>query len=102
VPGAAARLIKLAEDEAEHRRKIETMAIDANIATQQNQLALGEKQQKSVFRSDLIGQVFGLIVCLSSIAAAIYLGINGHDWLAGAIAAIPTAALIKAFALSKK
>jgi len=36
VPGAAARLIKLAEDEAEHRRKIETMAIDANIATQQN------------------------------------------------------------------
>ena len=102
VPGAAARLIKLAEDEAEHRRKIETMAIDANIATQQNQLALGEKQQKSVFRSDLIGQVFGLIVCLSSIAAAIYLGINGHDWLAGAIAAIPTAALIQAFALSKK
>ena len=77
-------------------------SIDANIATQQNQLALGEKQQKSVFRSDLIGQVFGLIVCLSSIAAAIYPGINGHDWLAGAIAAIPTAALIKAFALSKK
>ena len=78
------------------------MAIDANIATQKNQLALGEKQQKSVFRSDLMGQVFGLIVCLSSIAAAIYLGINGHDWLAGAIAAIPTAAFIKAFALSKK
>ncbi len=77
------------------------MTIDANIATQQNQLALGEQQQKSVFRSDLIGQVFGLIV-FYSIATAIYLGINGHDWLAGAIAAIPTAALIKAFALSKK
>ena len=102
VPGAAARLIKLAEDESEHRRKLESQSLEANIITQQNQLALGETQQKYVFRSDLVGQVFGLLVCLSSIASAIYLGINGHDWLAGVIAAIPTAALIKAFALSKK
>jgi uncharacterized membrane protein len=102
VPGTAARLIKLAEEESAHRRKLELMALDANIATQQKQLELGSQQNKSVFRSDFIGQLFGLVVCLFAIAAAAFLGLEGHDGLAAAIAAIPTAAIIKAFTLKKK
>jgi uncharacterized membrane protein len=49
VPGSAARLIKLAEDESAHRRKLELMTIDANISAQQQQLDLGSQQTKSVF-----------------------------------------------------
>ena len=64
VPGAAARLIKLAEDEAQHRRKLETMTIDANISAQQQQLLIEKQQSKAVFRSDLMGQIAGLVVCL--------------------------------------
>lgn len=101
VPGAAARIIKLAEDESIHRRKLEVMTVDANIAAQQQQLALGSQQNKAVFRSDLIGQIAGLIVCLFSIASAVFLGLEGHDWLAAPIAAIPTAAIIKAFSRKK-
>lgn len=102
VPGAAARIVKLAEDEANHRRKLEEMAMDANIATQQQQLLIEKQRSSAVFRSDMLGQIAGFLVCLSCIGAAIYLGIKGHDWLAGAIAAIPTAALIKAFVLTQK
>jgi len=102
VPGTAARLIKLAEDESIHRRKLEVMALEANIATQQKQLALGSQQNTSVFRSDFIGQLFGLVVCLFAIAAAVFLGLEGHDWLAVSIAAIPTAAIIKAFTKKKQ
>lgn len=102
VPGSAARLIKQAEDESAHRRKLELMTIDANISAQQQQLDLGSQQTKSVFRSDLIGQISGLIVCLLAIVAAVFLGLEGHDGLAAIIAAIPTAAIIKAFTLNKK
>lgn len=102
VPGAAARLVKMAEDEALHRRKVEAMTVEANIAAQQQQLLISKQQSKAVFNSDLLGQIAGFIVCFACIAAAVYLGLQGHDWLAGAIAAIPTAALIKAFILNKK
>lgn len=97
VPGTAAKLIKLAEDESLHRRKLELMAIEANIAAQQGQLTLSSQQNKSVFRSDLIGQIAGFIVCVLSIVSAVFLGLEGHEGLAAAVAAIPTAAIIKAF-----
>jgi len=101
VPGAAARLIALAEQESNHRRSLEVKAIEANIAAQVAQAQINERQTKAVFRSDMIGQIAGFLVCLCCIGAAVYLGLNGHDWLAGGIAAIPTAALIKAFVLTK-
>jgi uncharacterized membrane protein len=102
VPGAAARLIKLAEEESIHRRHLEMNANKANISAQQHQLRIADQQGKAVFRSDLIGQIAGLIVCLACIGAAIYLGLNGHDWLAGMLALIPTGALIRAFVLNRK
>jgi len=101
VPGAAARLVTLAEEESHHRRNLELKAIEANIATQEQQTQIAQQQSRDVFKSDMIGQIFGFIVCLSCICAAIYLGINGHDVLAAGIAAVPTAALIKAFVLNK-
>ncbi len=102
VPGTAARLVKLAEEESMHRRELEMKASEANISAQQYQLRIAEQQSKAVFRSDFIGQIAGLIVCLSCIGAALYLGLNGHDWLAGTLAVIPTGALIRAFVLNRK
>lgn len=100
-PGAAERILRMAEVEAEQRQRREAGALQANIETQKRQLALAELQTKSTFRSDMIGQGCGLIVCLLSIAGAIYLGVNGHEWLGGALAGIPTAAVVKAFVIDK-
>ena len=101
VPGAAERIIKLAEEESHHRRNLEIMAMNANIASQEKQALLAQQQNNSVFRSDLIGQIAGFVVCLACIGGAVYLGMHKHDELAGALAIIPTAALIKAFILKK-
>jgi uncharacterized membrane protein len=102
VPGTAARLVKLAEEESLHRRELEIKANEANISAQQYQLRIAEQQSKAVFRSDLLGQIAGFIVCLACISASVYLGVNGHDWLAGTLALIPTGALIRAFVLNRK
>jgi uncharacterized membrane protein len=102
VPGTAARLVKLAEEESLHRRELEMKANEANISAQKHQLVIADQQSKAVFRSDLIGQIAGFIVCLACICAAVFLGLNSHDWLAGMLALIPTGALIRAFVLNRK
>lgn len=101
VSGAAARIIKLAEDESAHRRQVENKALDANIALQEQNVVIAKQQNKVVNRSDILGQIFGFVICISCVGAAIYLGINGHDWLAGTITVIPSAAVIKSFFSSK-
>ncbi len=97
VEGSAKQLIQLAENESIHRRQLESAAMSANIAAQEHQLTISQYQSKAVFRSDTIGQIFGLIVSLACIAGAIYLAINGQQTVAIALAAIPTAAVIRAF-----
>jgi len=101
VPGTAAKLIKLAEDESLHRRKLELMAMEANVSAQQSQLDINLRQNKAVFRSDMIGQAAGFLVCVLAIVSAVFLGLEGHEGLGGAIAIIPTAAIIKAFTMKK-
>lgn len=102
VPGTAERLINLAESESLHRRSLELMALEANIKSQTSQNIFNQNQLKTVYRSDTLGQIIGGLVCLACVLASFNLGLNGKEWLAAAIAAIPTGALIKAFVINKK
>lgn len=95
--GAAERIIRLAEDEAAHRRRLEDRASAANVSAQAEQVSTVGYQARAVFRSDAIGQVAGLAVSLACVAGAVYLALNGREWVAGLLAAIPTAAVIQAF-----
>ena len=101
VPGTAAKLIQLALDESEHRRSLEIKVANANISAQQQQSEINLRQTKAVVRSDILGQIFGFLVCITSIGLSGYLGYQNHETLAFAIAAIPTAAIIKAFIIKK-
>lgn len=96
-PGTAERIIRMAEDESGHRRRIEDRANVANVEAQAAQLAIADYQSRAVFRSDMLGQVAGLLVSLACIAGAVYLALSGREWVAGVLAAIPTAAVIQAF-----
>lgn len=100
-PGAAERIIRMAEEESGHRRRLEADAHAANIAAQEKQLGISDYQSRAVFRSDTIGQVAGLIVSVSCIAGAVFLAVSGRDWVAAALAAIPTAAVIQAFLVKR-
>lgn len=97
VPGTAVRIIDMAESESVHRRDLELRAMESNIATQKKQLEIADYQNRIVHKSDRNGQIAGVLVSLACIAGSVWLAFNGHDWVAGLLAAIPTAAVIKVF-----
>jgi uncharacterized membrane protein len=97
VPGTSQRLIELAISESEHRRDLEQRAMSANIANQQQQMAVATYQTHAVFRSDALGQVAGVVVSLCCVGGAVYLAVSGQPWVAGVLAGLPLAAIIKAF-----
>jgi uncharacterized membrane protein len=97
MPGSAKILIDAFDRESRHRQELEKTAQNANIATQQKQQVMLAERDKAVFVSDVIGQACGISLSVVCVAGAIFLAANGHDWVAGALAAIPTAAVIQAF-----
>lgn len=102
-PGTAKKLIDLAIEQSSLRIAMESKALDANIVAQENQFTLQKAQIQSVTRIDMAGQAIGFAVCIACISGAVYLGtIPGKEWIAGILAAIPTASLIRAFFVSKK
>jgi len=102
VPGTAHRLINLAIEESEHRRKMEEMAMAANVSTQSRNVAIAENQSKAVFRSDAISQFLGAAVTAACIFGAVYLAVNEHEGVAALLCAVPTGALIQAFFVKRK
>ena len=101
VPGTAQRMFQQAADESAHRRQQEDKINNGNIAAQAKQLQLSQEQTKSVFRSDLVGQIAGVVVAIASIGGAVYLALNDKQAVAAALSAIPTAAVIQAFFAKK-
>jgi uncharacterized membrane protein len=97
VPGAAQRLIQLAEDESKHRRELEVRTMEANIAAQRRQLDIGEYQSKAVFRSDFVAQLLGASITVFCVLAAIWASMHDQVAIAVILAGIPTAAVIQAF-----
>lgn len=95
LPGAAQRILELLENETRHRQALEKEAQNANIHAQRMQLenanSLGQHESHNV----ALGKLYGLIVSLCSIAGAVYVN---NNWVSAALCAIPTAAIIQAFA----
>jgi uncharacterized membrane protein len=97
VPGAAERILAMAENEGRHRHALESNAIQANINAQEKQLQINELQVTSTFKSDRLGQWLGFLISGGCVAGSIFLAIGGHTEIAAALAIIPSAAIVKAF-----
>lgn len=78
------------------------MTVEANVKTQEKGLNVAEYKVKSVFRSDILGQLAGILVSLSCVGGAVYLGIHDHEAIATALTVIPSAAVIQAFFAKKQ
>jgi uncharacterized membrane protein len=102
VPGAAARLINLAEEESIHRRNQENLALSANIEAQRKTVQNAEYQTKIVYRTDVAGQALGFLTSMACVAGAIFLAVKGRDMVAMTLAAIPTGALIRSYFFERK
>lgn len=97
VPGTAKKMFDQAEQESLHRRKIEERTNDANIAAQQKAIDIERGKMQAIARSDLVGQIFGLLVTSACIGGAVWCGIQGHEKVAIALTVVPSAAVIQAF-----
>ena len=89
-PGFADRLIRLAEQEAEHRRKMESEV-----------LALQSTDQKAYRRSEFAGQIFGLCIGLAAIAGAVVMAVHGAQLAATFLGTGGVTGLVTAFILGR-
>ncbi len=78
-PGFAERLLRLTEDEANHRRQVTARA-----------------QRYELFETTL-GQVFGLLVALAALGATVWLGILGLEVAASIVGGTTIVGLVGAF-----
>jgi len=78
-PGFAERLLRLTEDEANHRRQVTARA-----------------QRYELFETTL-GQVFGLLVALAALGATVWLGVLGLETAASIVGGTTIVGLVGAF-----
>lgn len=83
LPDAPERILSMAERQLEHRIKAENKIIDSGIVESKH------------------GQYLGALIVILCLAGSVFLGINGHDWLAGSMVAI-IAAVGTIFVLHKE
>lgn len=79
VPGAADRIIKMAENQSAHRIEIEKTVINTRS------------------RDSLLGIVSGLLIGLCSLAASVYAIVNGHSVAGGLMGTTGIAGLVSVF-----
>jgi len=73
-PGSANRIIKMAEQEAEHRRAAETKIIDAQI-----------KDRSDQYTESRCGQICALVITLAALGLGAYTAAQGHEWAGSVI-----------------
>jgi uncharacterized membrane protein len=89
-PGLANRIFKMAEVEADHRRKLETSVVDANI--QHNCRNSSESRR---------GQIFALIITLAGLVAGCYTALQGHDVAGGILGVGGMGGIVTTFVLGR-
>ncbi len=88
--GLGERLVKMAEDEATHRRTIEATMVES----QRTDLL-------AYRRSELVGQIFGLTIGVAAIGGATYMAVHGAQWAASFIGTGGVTGVVTAFILGR-
>ena len=91
LPGAADRIIAMAEKEAAHRHKMEEKALDAEI-----------KGLKAEAEDTKRGQFFGFFIALAIIAGSVYAGTNGAQWTGSLLGVGGIGSLVSVFIIGRQ
>lgn len=78
-PDAANRILTMAEEQAQHRQRMEWFSLTRDSR-----------------RADL-GLVVGAVVAISFLGGSVWLGLAGHDWLAGILGGATIVSLVTVF-----
>ena len=97
LPGAADRIIGMAEREQSHRMNVEDMSARADIKHREEVVAGQREAARGVFRSDVAGQLLGGLVAILCVVGAVYTAkLGAHPTVSIALVGLPIAAIIKA------
>jgi uncharacterized membrane protein len=86
LPGMAKRVVRMAEDEAIHRRAIESEALKHQAS-----------DVRGFRRSELVGQIFGLVIGSLAMLSAAYCGVHGAQWTGSFLGTAGVTGLVTVF-----
>ena len=101
VPGAAERILAMAERESATRHTLDIKAVDANIAAQVTQLRLAEHKLKAEVWDAAIGKILGFAISAGAIGGCIFLAVQGYTVAAVALVGLPIAAIVQHLAAKR-
>ncbi|SPT71060.1 Predicted membrane protein [Anaerobiospirillum thomasii] len=90
----------------ERLHKFRPDLIDKTIALLEEEASFRRQQEEKMLkfsqRDNLLSQIFAFIICLSGIAGAIYVGIQGNELASFGVLGIPIAIVVTAFLRRRK
>ena len=97
LPGAAERIFTMAEAEQRHRTTMEQATLVSD-QKHRDMVTVGQvTNAKSIFRSDLVGQILGGMVALGCVAGATFsMYMGAHPTVTIAFVSLPVIGIIKA------
>ena len=72
IPGSAAEIIKMASDQALHRREMEKASLDSDSTARARQRAVEHARIQGSIMTDRIGMLLGWLVALACVAGAVW------------------------------
>ncbi|MHB1222220.1 MAG: DUF2335 domain-containing protein [Gammaproteobacteria bacterium] len=95
--GLAARIVKMAEDQAQHRHNLETKQLELQYSLEEKKISFQTNNAENNHTEIKRGQIFGFLFGLSAIAAGVVAIIYDHAWAAGIFNATGLGIIITAF-----
>jgi len=97
LPGAAERILSMAERQQLARIENERRQLDADITHREDVLAAQRRAHLGIVVSDYIGQVFGFLLGAACVAGAVYAGlVQENPWVAAVFISLPAVGIIRA------
>ncbi len=91
LPGAADRILSMAEQEAAHRHKMEERALEVEA-----------EDLKARARDSRWGQVFGFLIGVITVTAGVYTATKGFQWSGSFIGTSGVIGLVSVFVIGRK
>jgi uncharacterized membrane protein len=89
-PGAALRIIQMAEEEGRSRRALEAKAVDAQVE--------GMRRQ---FREARLGQIFAFLIAVLFLGCGTYIAALGQPWAGALFGGIGLGGIVTTFILGR-
>ncbi|MGI6241890.1 MAG: DUF2335 domain-containing protein [Candidatus Omnitrophota bacterium] len=84
VPGAAERILKMAEEQSAHRQYLEKTVVNSDIVQSR------------------LGVICAFIVSLAFLFGAVWVALSGHPWLGGFLGTVDLVSLVSVFVYGAK